>query len=62
MASFSLSEPHQSVLVSFNDAYVCFHYSTQKILRNAKLAEQGRIARDPLKESIGLELDMINIL
>ena len=36
--------------------------STQKILRNARLAEEGRITRDPLKESIGLELDMINIL
>ncbi|KAH9858073.1 Bax inhibitor family protein [Lenzites betulinus] len=36
-------------------------YDTQKILHNAQLAEQGKIARDPLKESIGLELDMINI-
>ena len=26
------------------------------------MAEQGAIPRDPLKESIGLELDMINIL
>lgn len=39
-----------------------YSYSTQKILHNARLAEQGRIPRDPLKESIGLELDMINIL
>jgi hypothetical protein len=37
-------------------------YSTQKILHNARLAEQGVIPRDPLKESIGLELDFINIL
>ncbi|KAI0639522.1 Bax inhibitor family protein [Trametes polyzona] len=36
-------------------------YDTQKILHNARLAEQGRIPRDPLKESIALELDMINI-
>ncbi|KAJ8495609.1 hypothetical protein ONZ51_g1575 [Trametes cubensis] len=36
-------------------------YDTQKILHNARLAEQGRIPRDTLKESIGLELDMINI-
>lgn len=36
--------------------------STQKILRNARLAEAGKIANDPLKESIALQLDMINIL
>ncbi|KAI8990548.1 Bax inhibitor family protein [Trametes punicea] len=36
-------------------------YDTQKILHNARLAEQGRLPRDPVKESIGLELDMINI-
>lgn len=37
-------------------------FSTQKILKNARLAEAGVIHRDPLKESIGLQLDMINIL
>lgn len=36
--------------------------STQKILQHARLAEAGVIPRDPLKESISLELDMINIL
>ncbi|KAI0669778.1 Bax inhibitor family protein [Trametes maxima] len=36
-------------------------YDTQKILHNARAAEQGKIPRDPLKESIALELDMINI-
>jgi hypothetical protein len=36
--------------------------STQKILHNARMAEAGVITRDPLRESIGLELDMINIL
>ncbi|OJT15948.1 Growth hormone-inducible transmembrane protein [Trametes pubescens] len=36
-------------------------YDTQKILRNARLAEAGKIANDPLKESIALQLDMINI-
>jgi len=36
-------------------------YDTQKILQHAKLAQAGIIPRDPLKESIGLELDMINI-
>ncbi|KAI0347694.1 bax inhibitor [Trametopsis cervina] len=36
-------------------------YDTQKILKNARLAESGIIPRDPLKESISLELDMINI-
>ncbi|THH33119.1 hypothetical protein EUX98_g1078 [Antrodiella citrinella] len=36
-------------------------YDTQKILQHAKMAHAGVILRDPLKESIGLELDMINI-
>nr|AFH75402.1 bax inhibitor [Polyporus umbellatus] len=36
-------------------------FDTQKILHNARMAEQGRMTRDPLKESISLELDMINI-
>jgi hypothetical protein len=36
--------------------------STQKILHHARLAERGVIPRDPMKEAIGLELDMINIL
>jgi hypothetical protein len=39
-----------------------FLKSTQKILHHARLAEQGIIARDPMKESISLQLDMINIL
>jgi len=39
-----------------------FVRSTQKILHHARLAERGVIARDPMKEAIGLELDMINIL
>jgi growth hormone-inducible transmembrane protein len=36
-------------------------YDTQKILHHARLAEQGLLKADPLKEAIGLELDMINI-
>ncbi|KDQ63156.1 hypothetical protein JAAARDRAFT_120281 [Jaapia argillacea MUCL 33604] len=36
-------------------------YDTQKILKHARLAEQGVIPRDTLRESISLELDMINI-
>jgi len=36
-------------------------YDTQKILHHARLAERGVMARDPLKEAIGLELDMLNI-
>lgn len=36
--------------------------STQKILHHARMAEAGAITRDPIRESIGLELDMINIL
>jgi growth hormone-inducible transmembrane protein len=36
--------------------------STQKILQHARLADQGLMPRDPMKEAVGLELDMINIL
>ncbi|KAF8167472.1 inhibitor of apoptosis-promoting Bax1-domain-containing protein, partial [Crassisporium funariophilum] len=36
-------------------------YDTQKILKHARLAEQGLMKADPLRESISLELDMINI-
>ncbi|EIW86930.1 hypothetical protein CONPUDRAFT_46117 [Coniophora puteana RWD-64-598 SS2] len=36
-------------------------YDTQKILHHARMAETGVIPRDPMKESISLELDMINI-
>jgi FtsH-binding integral membrane protein len=36
-------------------------YDTQKILRHARLAEQGLMSADPINESITLELDMINI-
>jgi len=36
-------------------------YDTQKILQHARLAEQGQMTPDPIKESISLELDMINI-
>ncbi|KAN0100425.1 WD40-repeat-containing domain protein [Tylopilus felleus] len=36
-------------------------YDTQKILQHARMAEMGVIPRDPMKEAISLELDMINI-
>ncbi|KLO10115.1 hypothetical protein SCHPADRAFT_534309 [Schizopora paradoxa] len=36
-------------------------YDTQKILQHGRLAAQGVIPRDPVKESIALELDFINI-
>ncbi|KDR85612.1 hypothetical protein GALMADRAFT_52536 [Galerina marginata CBS 339.88] len=36
-------------------------YDTQKILKHARLAEQGVMKADPINESISLELDMINI-
>ena len=39
-----------------------FNPSTQKILQHARMAEMGAIPRDPMKEAIALELDMINIL
>jgi len=36
-------------------------YDTQKILAHARMAERGVIPRDPMKEAISLQLDMINI-
>jgi hypothetical protein len=36
--------------------------STQKILKHARMAEMGLYKPDALNESIGLELDMLNIL
>ncbi|KAF8560150.1 hypothetical protein OG21DRAFT_1502492 [Imleria badia] len=36
-------------------------YDTQKILQHARMAEMGVIPRDPMREAIALELDMINI-
>ncbi|CAO1635002.1 unnamed protein product [Jaminaea pallidilutea] len=36
-------------------------WDTQKILHHAQLARAGAIRSDPLRESIGLELDCINI-
>ena len=39
-----------------------FHYSTQKILQHGRLAAAGAIPRDPMKESVSLQLDFMNIL
>lgn len=36
-------------------------YDVQKILYHARLAERGAIAKDPVNESISLELDFLNI-
>ncbi|KAF8504269.1 inhibitor of apoptosis-promoting Bax1-domain-containing protein [Gautieria morchelliformis] len=36
-------------------------YDTQTILHHARMVEAGLMKRDPLKESISLELDMLNI-
>ncbi|KAH7886003.1 inhibitor of apoptosis-promoting Bax1-domain-containing protein [Phlebopus sp. FC_14] len=36
-------------------------YDTQKILQHARMAEMGLVPRDPMKEAISLELDMLNI-
>lgn len=36
-------------------------FDTQKILQHARMAEHGAMKADPLRESISLELDMINI-
>jgi len=44
------------------DSQMAFSFSTQKILKHARMAEQGLMTVDPINESISLELDMINIL
>ncbi|KAL8277744.1 hypothetical protein RQP46_009866 [Phenoliferia psychrophenolica] len=36
-------------------------YDTQKILKHAKLAEMGRMPRDPVRESVSLIIDAINL-
>jgi len=36
-------------------------WDVQKVLHHARLAERGVIKRDPVNESIGLELDFLNI-
>ncbi|KAI0727846.1 Bax inhibitor family protein [Fomitopsis betulina] len=36
-------------------------FDTQKILQHARLAEAGALTRDPMREAISLELDLINI-
>ncbi|TFK26706.1 hypothetical protein FA15DRAFT_667188 [Coprinopsis marcescibilis] len=36
-------------------------YDTQKILKHARMSEQGLMRGDPLNEAISLELDIINI-
>ena len=36
-------------------------WDTQKILHHARLAERGLLKRDAVNESIGLELDFLNI-
>jgi FtsH-binding integral membrane protein len=36
-------------------------YDVQKVLYHARLAERGVIKRDPVNESISLELDFLNI-
>lgn len=36
-------------------------YDVQKVLHHARLAERGIIKKDPVNESIALELDFLNI-
>lgn len=36
-------------------------YDTQKILKHGRMVEQGVMKSDPLRESISLQLDMVNI-
>ena len=36
-------------------------YDVQKVLHHARLAEHGALRRDPVNESISLELDFLNI-
>lgn len=54
-----MSASHLSRNPGYTTETVC---STQKILQHARMAQAGAIPRDPLRESVSLELDMINIL
>lgn len=36
-------------------------YDTQKILNHATMAERGQLVRDPVRESVSLILDVINL-
>ncbi|KZT02501.1 Bax inhibitor family protein [Laetiporus sulphureus 93-53] len=36
-------------------------FDTQKILQHARMSQVGAVTRDPMREAISLELDMINI-
>lgn len=36
-------------------------YDVQKVLKHARMAEAGLVRRDPVNESVSLELDFINI-
>lgn len=36
-------------------------YDVQKVLMHARMAERGLMAKDPVNESISLELDFLNI-
>lgn len=36
-------------------------YDTQKVLKHAKMVEMGALARDPIRESVSLILDAINL-
>ena len=49
-------------LLLFREIYTHLSFSTQKILKHARMAETGLYTLDPLNESISLELDMLNIL
>jgi hypothetical protein len=56
------SSSMSKAIVHLYKRYSCMSLSTQKILQHARMAEMGVIPRDPVKESVALELDMINIL
>lgn len=36
-------------------------YDTQKILKHARLAQMGAMVRDPIRESVSLIIDAINL-
>ena len=60
-SSYTSASPYLPVL-DLHSNRIFNLFSTQKILANARRAEQGVIPRDPMRESIALELDFINIL